>query len=73
MRRPDRTERLLVCRNGSGWTELRADDLNGRFKSAIKRVESPVMKRVAEELGNAPAVTRVRTWIRGSSRGTNPV
>lgn len=92
MRRPDRTERLLVCRTGSGWTELRADDLNGRFKelvgdeytvkdlrtwhgtvlaaaafvdadppenkTVIKRVESAVMKEVAEELGNTPAVAR---------------
>lgn len=92
MRRPDRTERLLVCRSGSGWTDLHADDLNGRFKelvgdeytvkdlrtwhgtvlaaaalvdtdppenkSVIKRVESAVMKEVAEELGNTPAVAR---------------
>ncbi len=92
MRRPDRTERLLVCRNGSGWTELHADDLNGRFKelvgdeytvkdlrtwhgtvlaaaafvdadppankSVVKRVESAVMKEVADELGNTPAVAR---------------
>ncbi len=92
MRRPDRTGRLLVCRNGSGWAELHADDLNDRFKelvgdeytvkdlrtwhgtvlaaaafvgadppenkSVIKRVESAVMKEVAEELGNTPAVAR---------------
>jgi DNA topoisomerase I len=92
MRRPDRTERLLVCRNGSGWTDVHADDLNTRFKelvgedytvkdlrtwhgtvlaaesfvdadppvsdAVIKRVESAVMKEVAEELGNTPAVTR---------------
>lgn len=92
MRRPDRSERLLVCRKGSGWADLHADDLNGRFKelvgdeytvkdlrtwhgtvlaaaafvdadppenkSVIKRVESAVMKEVAEELGNTPAVAR---------------
>jgi DNA topoisomerase-1 len=92
MRRPDRTDRLLVCRNGSGWTDLHADDLNARFKqlvgdeytvkdlrtwhgtvlaagafvdadppenkTVIKRVESAVMKEVAEELGNTPAVAR---------------
>lgn len=92
MRRPDRTERLLVYRNGSGWIDVHADDLNTRFKelvgdeytvkdlrtwhgtvlaaaafvdadppenkSVIKRVESAVMKEVAEELGNTPAVAR---------------
>ncbi|MFI5509542.1 DNA topoisomerase IB [Mycobacterium sp. NPDC051804] len=92
MRRPERGDRLLVCRNGSGWTDVHADDLNGRFKelvgdeytvkdlrtwhgtvlaaeafvdadlpenkSVIKRVESAVMKEVAEELGNTPAVAR---------------
>lgn len=92
LRRPERTERLLVCRNGSGWTDLHADDLNTRFKelvgdqysvkdlrtwhgtvlaaaafvdadppvnkTVIKRVESAVMKEVAEELGNTPAVAR---------------
>ncbi|MCV7283114.1 DNA topoisomerase IB [Mycolicibacterium flavescens] len=92
LRRPDRTERLLVCRNGSGWADLHSDDLNARFKqlvgdeytvkdlrtwhgtvlaavafvdadppvneTVIKRVESAVMKEVAEELGNTPAVAR---------------
>lgn len=96
MRRPHRGERLLVCRNGSGWTDLHADDLNSRFKelvgdeytvkdlrtwhgtvlaavafvdadppenkSVIKRVESAVMKEVAEELGNTPAVAR-RSYV----------
>jgi DNA topoisomerase-1 len=81
-----------VCRNGSGWTDLHADDLNARFKelvgdeytvkdlrtwhgtvlaaaafvdadppenkTVIKRVKSAVMKEVAEELGNTPAVAR---------------
>ncbi len=92
LRRPNRTERLFVCRNDSGWADLHADDLNGRFKelvgdeytvkdlrtwhgtvlaaaafvdadppdnkSVTKRVESAVMKEVAEELGNTPAVAR---------------
>jgi DNA topoisomerase I len=92
MRRPDRTDRLLVCRNSSGWIDVRADDLNARFKELVgaeytvkdlrtwhgtvlaatafadadpavsqrqaKRIESAVMKEVAEELGNTPAVAR---------------
>jgi DNA topoisomerase-1 len=92
VRRPDRSDRLLVCRNSSGWADIHADDLNTRFKelvgeeytvkdlrtwhgtvlaaaafvdadppvnkTVIKRVESAVMKEVAEELGNTPAVTR---------------
>jgi DNA topoisomerase-1 len=92
LRRRGRTERFLICRNGSGWTDLHADDLNARFKelvgdeytvkdlrtwhgtvlaatafvdaappankTVIKRVESAVMKEVAEELGNTPAVAR---------------
>lgn len=92
IRRPERTERLLVCHNGSGWIDIRADDLNTRFKELVgdeytvkdlrtwhgtvlaaaafvdadppvsktvtKRVESAVMKEVAEELGNTPAVAR---------------
>jgi DNA topoisomerase-1 len=92
MRRPDRTDRLLVCRNETGWVKIHADDLNARFKelvgdqytvkdlrtwhgtvlaaaafvdadppsnkTTIKRVESAVMKEVAEELGNTPAVAR---------------
>lgn len=91
-RRANRSDRLLVCRNGSGWTDIRADDLNSRFKQlvgddytikdlrtwhgtvlaaaafvdadppvnkkVIKRVESAVMKEVAEELGNTAAVAR---------------
>jgi DNA topoisomerase IB len=92
MRRPERTERLLVCRNASGWLDVRADDLNVRFKELVgddytvkdlrtwhgtvlaaaafadadpavsqrvaKRVAAAVMKEVAEELGNTPAVAR---------------
>ncbi|WP_370333794.1 DNA topoisomerase IB [Mycolicibacterium hippocampi] len=92
LRRTDRTERLLVCRSASGWADIRADDLNTRFKElvgdgysvkdlrtwhgtvlaaeafvdadppvsakVVKRVESAVMKEVAEGLGNTPAVAR---------------
>lgn len=92
MRRPDRAERLLVCRNASGWVDVRAEDLNARFKElagdgytvkdlrtwhgtvlaaaafadadpalsrrVAKRVEAAVMREVAEELGNTPAVAR---------------
>lgn len=35
MRRPDRTERLLVCRNSSDWRDIRAEDLNARFKELV--------------------------------------
>jgi DNA topoisomerase-1 len=92
LKRPDRTDRLLACRNSSEWIDVRADDLNARFKELVgeeytvkdlrtwhgtvlaaaafvdadppvnktvtKRVESAVMKEVAEELGNTPAVAR---------------
>jgi DNA topoisomerase-1 len=92
LHRRDRTERFLVCRNGSDWADIHADDLNARFKelvgqdysvkdlrtwhgtvlaaaafvdadpavnkTVIKRVQSAVMKEVAEELGNTPAVAR---------------
>jgi DNA topoisomerase I len=92
MRRPDRSDRLLVCRNASGWVDIHAGDLNARFKElvgeeytvkdlrtwhgtvlaaaafvdadppvnnqVIKRVESAVMKEVAEELGNTAMVAR---------------
>jgi DNA topoisomerase I len=92
MRRTERTERLLVCRAASGWVDIRADDLNARFKELVgdeytvkdlrtwhgtvlaaaafadadpavsqrvaKRVEAAVMREVAEELGNTPAVAR---------------
>ena len=92
LRRTDRTERFLVCRDGSGWADVHADALNARFKelmgddysvkdlrtwhgtvlaaesfvdsdppvskAVIKRVESAVMKEVAEALGNTPAVAR---------------
>jgi DNA topoisomerase-1 len=92
LRRSDRSERLLVCRTASGWADVRADDLNARFKELVgdgysvkdlrtwhgtvlaaaafadadpavsarvaKKVEAAVMKEVAEELGNTPAVAR---------------
>jgi DNA topoisomerase I len=92
LRDRSRSERLLVCRNGSGFADIHAEDLNARFKelvgdeytvkdlrtwhgtvlgaaafvdadppvnkTVIKRVESAVMKEVAEELGNTPAVAR---------------
>ncbi|OBE95794.1 DNA topoisomerase [Mycolicibacterium elephantis] len=92
LRRPERGERFLVYRNGSGWSDIHADDLNSRFKelvgdeytvkdlrtwhgtvlaaaafvdadppvnkTVVKRVEAAVMKEVAEDLGNTPAVAR---------------
>ena len=47
MRRDGRTDRLLVCRNGSGWTDIRADDLNARFKELV---------------GDDYSVKDLRTW-----------
>ena len=37
MRRGERTERLLVCRGGAdgSWVDVRADDLNARFKELV--------------------------------------
>lgn len=37
MRREARSDRLLVCRNGSSgtWVDVRADDLNARFKDLV--------------------------------------
>ncbi|SOX52700.1 DNA topoisomerase [Mycobacterium ahvazicum] len=35
MRRRGSGERLLVYRNASGWTEIRAEDLNARFKELV--------------------------------------
>ena len=92
IRRTESGERLLVCRKGSSWINIQADDLNARFKEFVgddytvkdlrtwhgtvlaaaafvdadpavsqrvaKRVESAVMKEVAEGLGNTPAVAR---------------
>jgi DNA topoisomerase I len=47
MRRTERTERLLACRSASGWAEIRADDLNARFK---------------EFVGDDYSVKDLRTW-----------
>jgi DNA topoisomerase I len=92
IRRGEQDERLLLCRMGSGWVNVQADDLNARFKELVgedytvkdlrtwhgtvlaaaafaeadppvsqrvaKRVEAAVMREVAEELGNTPAVAR---------------
>jgi DNA topoisomerase I len=35
LRRPERTERFLVCRGSSGWVDIHADDLNARFKELV--------------------------------------
>jgi DNA topoisomerase-1 len=92
LRADTRSPRLLVYRNSDGWAEIRADDINSRFrevvgdefsikdlrtwhgtvlaaeafsyapeptsKTARRRAEAAVMKAVAEELGNTPAVAR---------------
>ncbi|AFM18871.1 topoisomerase IB [Mycolicibacterium chubuense NBB4] len=48
MRRNERTERLLVCRSNSGsWVDVRADDLNTRFKELV---------------GDEFSVKDLRTW-----------
>jgi DNA topoisomerase-1 len=47
LRRPDRTDRLLVCRNSSDWKEIHADDLNARFKELV---------------GDEYTVKDLRTW-----------
>ncbi|OBI74865.1 DNA topoisomerase IB [Mycobacterium sp. E740] len=47
LRRPERTERLLVCRNGSSWIDIHADDLNTRFKQLV---------------GDEYTVKDMRTW-----------
>src|SRR5215208_8445382 len=47
MRGRRRSERLLVCRNGSSWTDLHSDDLNARFKELV---------------GNEYSVKDLRTW-----------
>jgi DNA topoisomerase I len=93
LRAETRLPRLLVYRSDSGdWVEVRADEVNTRFrelvgeefsvkdlrtwhgtvlaaeafahspeptsKTAMRRTESTVMKAVAAELGNTPAVAR---------------
>ncbi len=47
LRRPDRTDRFLVCRDVSGWVDLHAEDLNARFK---------------ELMGDEYSVKDLRTW-----------
>lgn len=92
LRAETKIPRLLVYRTSDGWCEVRADDLNSRFrelvgdefsvkdlrtwhgtvlaaeafalareptsKTARRREEAAVMRAVAEELGNTPAVAR---------------
>ena len=47
LRRPERTERLLVCQDTSGWIDIHADDLNARFKELV---------------GDEYTVKDLRTW-----------
>lgn len=47
LRRDDRSERLMVCRNGSGWSDIHAADLNARFKELV---------------GDDYSVKDLRTW-----------
>jgi DNA topoisomerase IB len=47
LRRGNRAERLLVCRAATGWDDIRADDLNARFKELV---------------GEAYSVKDLRTW-----------
>lgn len=47
LRRPDRSERFLVCRISEDWVELQADDLNARFKELV---------------GDEYTVKDLRTW-----------
>jgi DNA topoisomerase-1 len=35
LRRRDRTQRFLVCRNGAAWADIHAEDLNVRFKELV--------------------------------------
>jgi DNA topoisomerase-1 len=35
LRHRDKAQRFLVCRNGSGWVDIHADDLNARFKELV--------------------------------------
>ncbi|UQX09939.1 DNA topoisomerase IB [Candidatus Mycobacterium methanotrophicum] len=92
LRAETKIPRLLVYRTSDGWSEVRADELNARFrklvgdefsvkdlrtwhgtvlaaeafamareptsKTARRREEAAVMRAVAEELGNTPAVAR---------------
>lgn len=47
LRRDGRTDRLLVCRNGSDWVDIHASDLNARFKELV---------------GDEFSVKDLRTW-----------
>jgi DNA topoisomerase I len=47
LRRPDRTERFLVCRNSTAWRDIHSDDLNVRFKELV---------------GSEYSVKDLRTW-----------
>jgi DNA topoisomerase IB len=47
LRRSDRIERMLVCCNGSGWSDVHANDLNIRFKELV---------------GDEYSVKDLRTW-----------
>lgn len=47
LRREHRSERFLVCRTVSGWTDIHADDLNARFKELV---------------GDDYSVKDLRTW-----------
>ena len=35
LRRPDRTERFLSCRNADEWRDIHSDELNARFKELV--------------------------------------
>ena len=35
LRRPDRTDRFLSCRNANEWHDIHSDDLNARFKELV--------------------------------------
>ena len=47
LRRENSDGRFLMCRNGSGWVDIRADDLNARFKELV---------------GDDYSVKDLRTW-----------
>ena len=47
LRRPDRTDRFLACRNSAAWQDIHSDDLNTRFKELV---------------GDEYTVKDLRTW-----------
>ncbi len=47
LRRPDRTDRFLACRNSADWQDIHSDDLNTRFKELV---------------GDEYTVKDLRTW-----------